>query len=85
MTAFDVLTDTDPEFLQRLTELGAAAELASEAVRQDLQKLYDDVRERGAAAVVDATARFDGVTVQEALVIPAEVVARRAEQVPPEL
>ncbi|MGD1221333.1 MULTISPECIES: histidinol dehydrogenase [Streptomyces] len=85
MTAFDVLTDTDPDFLERLTDLGAAAELASEAVRQDLQKLYDDVRERGEAAVVDATARFDGVTVQEPLVIPADIVDKRAEQVAPEL
>ncbi|WP_405659911.1 histidinol dehydrogenase [Streptomyces sp. NBC_01166] len=85
MTAFDVLTDTDPDFHQRLAELGAAAELASEAVRQDLQKLYDDVRERGATAVVDATERFDGVTVREPLVIADDVVNSRAAQVSPEL
>lgn len=85
MTDFAVLRDTDPDFPQRLADLGASAELASEAVRQDLQKLYDDVRERGVAAVVDATARFDGVTVREPLVIPADMVNSRAEEVSAEL
>jgi histidinol dehydrogenase len=61
-----------------LPRAGLDVSAATEQVRPTVEA----VRERGAAAVIEATARFDGVTLQQ-LRVPAEALAIAAHQLDP--
>ena len=63
--------------------LPRAAQSVEEAVEQ-VRPLCDDVRERGAVAVRELTARFDGVDLESARV-PAEAVRRAVADLDPAL
>ncbi len=66
-------------------ELRAAlprAELDVEAALTAVRPVVEDVRERGAAALHDAAARFDGVS-PERLRVPAEVVSAAVDTLDP--
>jgi len=76
----------EPAVLSRIDLRGAdAAGLAAaalpragldvEAALTSIRPVCEDVRDRGAAAVREATERYDGVTV-DSLRVPAEVIAR---------
>jgi histidinol dehydrogenase len=70
---------TGPGDLHRLLpRAGLDVSTATEQVRPTVEA----VRERGAAAVVEATARFDGVTLRQ-LRVPAEALAIAAHQLDP--
>ncbi len=57
------------------------ASLDVQAAEAVVQPLLDDVRERGAAAVLDAGERFDGIR-PPALRVPAEVIAAAVADLP---
>ena len=61
-----------------LPRAGLDVSTATEQVRPTVEA----VRERGAAAVIEATARFDGVTLRQ-LRVPAEALAIAAHQLDP--
>ncbi len=68
-----------------LRELRAAlprAEFDVEAALGAVRPIVEDVRDRGAAALLDAAERFDGVR-PESLRVPAEVVAAAVESLDP--
>ncbi|GAB3982046.1 histidinol dehydrogenase [Actinoallomurus acanthiterrae] len=58
------------------------AELDVEAALEKVRPICDDVRHRGAEAVRDYTARFDGVKV-ESLRVPAETIGRALDELDP--
>nr|WP_205829741.1 histidinol dehydrogenase [Microbispora sp. CL1-1] len=58
------------------------AELDVEAALEKVRPICEDVRHRGAAAVRELTARFDGVGLESARV-PAEALARALEELDP--
>ncbi|MEV7802451.1 histidinol dehydrogenase [Microbispora sp. NPDC088329] len=58
------------------------AELDVEAALDKVRPICEDVRHRGAAAVRELTARFDGVELQSARV-PAEALTRALEELDP--
>ncbi|MFF0861819.1 histidinol dehydrogenase [Nonomuraea sp. NPDC003560] len=58
------------------------AELDVEAALEKVRPICDDVRHRGAAAVRELTARFDGVEIASARV-PADVVRRALDELDP--
>jgi histidinol dehydrogenase len=60
------------------------AEFDVEAALGAVRPILEDVRDRGAAALRDAAERFDGVA-PEHLRVPAEVLARAAETLDPEV
>jgi histidinol dehydrogenase len=53
-------------------------------LRERVGQIMDDVRQRGDASLQELTARFDGVTLEELAVPPAEIKAA-AEKISPEL
>ncbi|MFI9570449.1 histidinol dehydrogenase [Microbispora rosea] len=58
------------------------AELDVEAALEKVRPICEDVRHRGAAAVRELTARFDGVELESARV-PAEALTRAVEELDP--
>ncbi|KAB8185482.1 histidinol dehydrogenase [Microbispora catharanthi] len=58
------------------------AELDVEAALEKVRPICEDVRHRGAAAVRELTARFDGVELESARV-PAEAITRALEELDP--
>jgi histidinol dehydrogenase len=58
------------------------AELDVEAALEKVRPICDDVRHRGAEAVRDYTARFDGVKV-ESLRVPEEAIGRALDELDP--
>ncbi|MEV5739527.1 histidinol dehydrogenase [Microbispora rosea] len=58
------------------------AELDVEAALEKVRPICEDVRHRGAAAVRELTARFDGVEL-EAARVPAEALTRAVEELDP--
>jgi histidinol dehydrogenase len=60
------------------------AELDVEHAVEAVRPICDDVRERGAAAVLDLTERFDGVR-PEGVRVPADVLARALDTLDPQV
>lgn len=65
-------------------EARAAFEQGDEATRESVREIIRDVRERGDAALVDLTARFDGA-VLEGVVVPNDQLAAAEGELPPDL
>ena len=72
------LDSSAPDFAKQLAQRLAYAEESDEAVERATQSILADVRKRGDAAVLEYTAKFDGVTatdMAELRVDPAELQA----------
>jgi len=65
-----------------LTGVLPRAELDVAAAVEQVRPVVEDVRDRGAAAVREATARFDGVTLTD-LRVPAAALTAALEQLDP--
>ena len=67
---------TEPGFSTRLRELAAASSLFDPVIEQRTRAILDDVRERGDAALLELTERFDGasLTAEQLPVTQAELV-----------
>jgi histidinol dehydrogenase len=53
---------TEPDFAQRMREVTAPSSLFDEAIEERARSLLQQVRERGDAALLELTERFDGAT-----------------------
>jgi len=75
------LDSSEPDFDTRLAQRLAYAEETDDAVERAVQAILADVRKRGDAAVLEYTAKFDGVNAQsvdELRIAPAELQAALA-------
>jgi histidinol dehydrogenase len=78
------LDATGREAREVVGELRRPGGFLSEKVRDAARRIVEDVRERGDAALLEYTERFDGVRPQKVRV-PQEVIARAADSLPPDL
>ncbi|MER6947819.1 histidinol dehydrogenase [Nonomuraea sp. NPDC000554] len=69
---------------ENLRDVLPRAELDVEAALEKVRPICDEVRHRGAAAVRELTARFDGVEIESARVSP-EAIKRALEELRPEV
>ncbi|MEU0571821.1 histidinol dehydrogenase [Nonomuraea sp. NPDC005983] len=69
---------------ENLRDVLPRAELDVEAALEKVRPICDEVRHRGAAAVRELTARFDGVEIESARVAP-EAIKRALEELRPEV
>src|SRR5215213_9388405 len=65
-------------------ELRRPGGFLSEEVRAAARRIVEDVRDRGDGALLEYTARFDGVRLRE-IRVPGERIARAAESLAPDL
>jgi len=65
-------------------ELRRPGGFLSEEVRATARRIVEDVRDRGDGALLEYTARFDGVRLRE-IRVPGERIARAAESLAPDL
>ena len=72
-----IIRYTDPDFAERRLELTAPSSLFDPAIEQRTRAILDDVRDRGDAALLDFTERFDGprLTADQLAVTHAELLA----------
>ncbi|HUS37035.1 MAG TPA: histidinol dehydrogenase [Verrucomicrobiae bacterium] len=56
----NLLRHTDPDFAERRSKLAAASSLFDPAIEERTRAILRDVQERGDAALLDLTRRFDG-------------------------
>jgi histidinol dehydrogenase len=78
------LDATGREAREVVGELRRPGGFLSEKVRDAARRIVEDVREKGDAALLEYTERFDGVRPQKVRV-PQEVIARAADSLPPDL
>lgn len=73
----NVIRYTDSDFSERLRELSAPSSLFDLAIEERTRALLGDVRERGDAALLDLTERFDGarLTAEQLPITQAEFMA----------
>lgn len=69
---------------ENLRDVLPRAELDVEAALEKVRPICEDVRHRGAAAVRELTARFDGVEIQSTRV-PAEAIQRALDELDPKV
>ncbi len=72
-----VIRYTDNDFAEKLTELSASSSLFDPVIEQRTRAILDQVRERGDAALVELTEKFDGakLTTERLAVSQAELLA----------
>ena len=79
------LTTTDPDFDARFHDMLGAKREDSADVNDVVASIIADVRERGDAALIDLTARFDRLTLApDGLAFSPEEIAAEIERVSPE-
>ncbi len=73
----NVLRHTDPAFARRLAELTARTSLFEPTIEERARAIVDEVRNRGDAALLEFTRRFDGasLTADRLAVTKAELLA----------
>jgi histidinol dehydrogenase len=73
----NIIRYTDASFSKRLRELAACSSLFDPVIEQRTRAIVDDVRERGDAALLELTERFDGakLSAEQLPVTQAELVA----------
>ena len=69
-----VIRYSDPDFAQRLQELAAPSSLFDPVIEERTRGILRDVQERGDAALVDLTERFDGASLR-----PEQLALTQAE------
>ncbi|HVM49142.1 MAG TPA: histidinol dehydrogenase [Candidatus Acidoferrum sp.] len=72
----NVIRHTEADFARKLRGLAAASSLFDPGVEERARTILDDVRQRGDAALLELTARFDGATLraEQLAVTRAELV-----------